>query len=93
MKIPFTSRQAPQDLSLSRSGSGPAAAPVAFLVEREQLSIGLRDFVLEADLVRASSELEGSYGLGFPRDSSEALCFLAGGPQFDIDDLELWIVA
>lgn len=67
-------------------------APVAFLVEREQLSVGLMDLVLEWDLIGGSSELEGCYGMGFRKGGLEAKCFLAGRSQFEIDSVEVWAV-
>ena len=100
-KLPFHNRTPPQ---------GAHDAPVAFLVEREQLVIGNGDLRIgggsssdgaggggygissAGNLARGSSDLESCFGLGMATGSSEALCFLAGSREFEIDAVEVWAV-
>ena len=96
-KLPFHNRMPPQ---------GSYDAPVAFLVEREQLVIGNGDLVIggsvgeegrgrkdeSGSLAHGSSDLESCFGLGMAHGSSEAVCFLAGSREFSIDAIEVWAV-
>lgn len=83
VKLSYHARNAPAEAS---------GIPVAFLVERDQLSIGNGDLVLLSNLIEGYSEVEQCYGIGLAAGSMEAKAFLAGSPSFEIDELEVWAV-
>jgi hypothetical protein len=56
----------------------------------ESISFGKQDLVVAGDFDDCSSVLEGSYGVGFIEDSTEAKTFLAGVEKFAVDQLEVW---
>ena len=60
---------------------------------KDFVQFGVGDLVLRKGLSNCSSELEGSYGLGLRRGSSEASTILAGSKTFAVDEIELWHVA
>jgi hypothetical protein len=66
--------------------------PKAFFADQDHVEIGNGDLVIEQSLDYGYSEIENCYGVGLSSGSSEAKCFLAGSPQFEIDELEVWSV-
>lgn len=83
MKIPYHARDPPE---------GGRWGPVSFLAGRRELVIGNDDLVLDSTLTSGTSQLEGCFGIGLDRQSSEASTMLAGHSHFEIDDVEVWMV-
>lgn len=65
---------------------------VAFVVERDLLTIGDGDLVLGFALNEGESDLEHCFGIGLTPDSPEAATLLAGSSSFAIDDVEVWSI-
>ena len=63
-----------------------------FFADVDQLVIGNGDLVFSSDLMRASSELEGCFGVGMGVGSADARHALAGAPAFVIDEIEVWAI-
>jgi hypothetical protein len=84
-RVPYHGRQQPA------SAVSPLA-PTAFFADPNHIEIGNGDIFINHSLTQGSSKLEGCYGVGFPANSAEAKCFLAGRSNFDIEDLEVWSV-
>lgn len=47
---------------------------------------------MQGDFAVCSSQLEFSYGVGLKIDSPDTKSFLAGAPNFAVDDIEIWAV-
>lgn len=84
-RIPYHGRHQP-------STAVSPLAPTAFFADPNHIEIGNGDIFINHSLTLGSSELEGCYGVGFPAHSNEAKCFLAGRPNFEIEDVEVWSV-
>jgi hypothetical protein len=56
----------------------------------ESIAFGTTDLVIAGNFDECTSEIEGSYGVGFPEGSEEAKSFLAGADKFAADQLEVW---
>jgi hypothetical protein len=84
-RIPYHGRVPPKN-------STGATAPKAFFADRNHIEVGNGDLYLDQGLSQATSDLEGCYGIGFLPGSGESKCFLAGSPQFDVDELEVWSI-
>jgi hypothetical protein len=56
----------------------------------ESIAFGKTDLVLAGNFDECSSEIEGSYGVGFPEGSEEAKTFLAGAEKFAAEQVEVW---
>lgn len=87
------------DIKLSYHARNPPDAttandtPIAFLVDRERLTIGNNDLIINQDIESGSSNIEGCFGFGnFTYNSKQSKCFLAGTNKFTIDQLEVWSI-
>jgi hypothetical protein len=56
----------------------------------DSISFGKTDLVIGGNFDECASEIEGSYGVGFPEGSEEAKTFLAGADTFAAEQLEVW---
>jgi hypothetical protein len=56
----------------------------------ESIAFGTTDLVIAGNFDECSSEIEGSYGVGFPDGSEEAKTFLAGADKFAAEQVEIW---
>jgi hypothetical protein len=54
------------------------------------IAFGKKDLVIAGDFDECSSEIEGSYGVGFTEGSDEAKTFLAGAEKFAAEQVEVW---
>jgi hypothetical protein len=63
-----------------------------FYADISRLLIGNGDLIIDSSLSSGSSELEGCYGVGMIPESKDCSGVLAGGPNFPIDDLEVWSI-
>jgi hypothetical protein len=85
--MPYHGRRPPDESAAARTST-----PKAFFADHEYIEIGNGDLVVDQTLSTGRSEIEGCYGVGFGIGSAEAKCFLAGQPEFVIDDLEVWAI-
>jgi hypothetical protein len=66
--------------------------PSAVYCDHDHIEIGNGDLSIDGNLMLCTSQLEGCYGLGFVRESIAASAILAGSENFEIDELEAWVV-
>lgn len=86
MRLPYHGRRSATSSEVS------ASTPKAFFADYEHVEIGNGDLVLDQSLTVGRSEIEGCYGVGFAIGGLEAQCFLAGQPEFLIDEVEVWSI-
>lgn len=69
---------------------GQAEEQVCMIGDRDTLCFGNDDLKFAGNFDKCHSELENSYTIGVTYGSDTARSFLAGAPDFAVDDLEVW---
>jgi len=96
VKIPFVGKEtlpvskAMQDFYKERGMPVPKFSVLTSDMHHVQFGVG--DLVLANNFREGASELEHSFGIGLNPENGEAESFLAGGPRFVCDAVELWAI-